>query len=146
MNKDNFNTTKVVLMTAPVAVTGDTTSGACALAGYESASFFVAFGADATPPDAPTNYWHCKLTECATVAGSYTDVAAGDIIGHTANTFGLVNSATDDEKVYGLGYKGRMPFVKVELIEEGAVSSIACVFAVLGHPADAPVGNVVQAS
>ncbi len=143
INKDIFNNIKVVSMTTPVATSADAESGACALAGYASAAFYVYMGADATPPDTATNLWSFRLLECATVGGSYTAVADADVIGATTNSFGIVNDAAEDNAVYGLGYKGSQPFVKVDIIETGAVSTILGVFAVLGHPSIAPTGQVV---
>lgn len=145
INQDNFSTHKVVGLTAPVAITGDTTSGACDLQGFASATFYVYFGADTTPPDG-SNYWACKLTECDTSGGSYTDVAAADVIGSTANAFGVVNSGSEDEAVYALGYKGSKRYVKVVVDETGTVSTTVAVFAVLGDPAITPAGNTVQGS
>jgi hypothetical protein len=146
INKDNFNNIKIAQALAPVAITGDTTSSAIDTLGYASCSCFVMFGADATPPDAATNLWDCYLTECDTSGGSYTTVDAADVIGSTTNAFGKVNSGTEDELTYGLGYKGSKRYLKIVINETGAVSTIASAFAVLGHPATAPVDNTVQGS
>ena len=149
MRHDNFSDTQIAQMLAPQAITGDTTTAAAALTGFDSATFNVAFGADATPPDAATNLWNCYLTECDTVGGSYTTVADADCIdGTTApvNAFGKVNSGSEDELTYSLGYKGTKPFVKIEINETGAVSTIAYAWANLGHPHKAPVSNTVQGS
>lgn len=147
--KGLFSRLGLQLLHAPAACSADTTSAAADLKGYEGAVFAVAYGADATPPDGTTNYWHCKLTECDTIDGSYTDVADSDIENGTVpdNAFAFCQSASEDNKIYAIGYIGRMRFVKVELIEEGAVSLAGVtIIAILGHPHTAPPSGGITVS
>jgi len=52
-------------------------------------------------------YWNCKIQSSATSDGSFTDLEADDYIvspSETASTtFGLVNSAADDDDLYSIG-------------------------------------------
>lgn len=147
----NFDKIKVDLLHPPAALSADLVCTACDLLGFNSASFFVLYGADATPPDGTTNYWHCKLTECDEVGGTYTDVADADTVPLTGvtpdNAFGFCQSASEDNSIYGIGYIGSKRFIKVEVIEEGTVSLAGvAVIAVKAHAADVPVANVQQGS
>lgn len=122
MYKDVFNEVKIEQLLAPVVRTATTTSSACGLAGYEGAMFSVLFGVSADTLSASVT-WDCKLTECATSGGSYTDVAAADVIGHTSNAFGAIDDMSEDAAVYSLGYKGTKAYVKVVVTATGSHSS-----------------------
>ena len=142
---DNFSTHKVVLAEVPAAITGTATSDTIDLLGFNSVTCYVAFGADTTPPDG-SNYWTCTIHESDAASSGFAAAAAGDVIGNTANAFGVVNSGDDDNAIYALGYKGTKRYLRIVVTETGAVSTTICAFAVLGNASDGPVSNTVQGS
>lgn len=118
MYRDVFNRTLIEQLTDPAVSSASVTSAACDLAGCEGVMFSVSFGESGDTLSGSVK-WDCKLTECATSGGSYTDVAAADVIGNTTNQFGLVDAAADDDAVYSLGYKGSKRYVKVVVTKTG---------------------------
>tara|TARA_R110000851_G_scaffold149524_1_gene290075 strand:+ start:151 stop:534 length:384 start_codon:yes stop_codon:yes gene_type:complete len=97
-SKDGKNSKKVVPSILPVAATGNVTGVAVALAGFEAATVTLT----ATTASVAGTF---KLTECATVGGTYTDVAAAGIIG----TQGV---AIVEDNIVSLGYIGVLGFIK----------------------------------
>ena len=122
MYRDVFNRVKIEQLLAPVVCTTTQTSSACGTAGYEGAMFSVLFGTSADTLCAACA-WDCKLTECATSGGLYTDVAAADVIGAASDAFGSVNDASEDDAIYSLGYKGTKAYVKVVVTVTGTHAS-----------------------
>jgi hypothetical protein len=92
----------------PVVVTDNTaqTSAAIDRQGYDAVEFLINLG---TLADADTTV-AVKLTECDTSGGSYTDVAAADLLGTTTEAGFQFD---DDGEVRKLGYVGIKRFVKV---------------------------------
>lgn len=107
-----------VSLTAPATVTAAVTSTACDVSGYEGAAFGVHFGVSGDTLSASV-YWTCKLQECATEAGSYTDVVTADIQIGSTNSFGLIDSLSEDAEIYWIGYGGSKPYVKVVVTPTG---------------------------
>ena len=144
MNKDIFNAVKKEQILDPAVATATVTSSACDLQNYESADFSVSFG-ESGDTLSGTVKWDCKLTECDTEGGSYTDVAAADIIGASSNAFGLVDAAADDDEIYTLGYKGTKQFIKVVVTGTGTHTNgtIIGIYASKGHKRESSVGNLV---
>lgn len=68
-----------------------------------------------------------SLTECATVGGSYTAVAAADIIpgstGSGANGAVFDTTAAHDQAMFFFGYRGVMEFIKVVVTASGSPST-----------------------
>jgi len=130
-----FTETSTKPMTAPVNSTATVTSSAVDVSGYTGSKFHVYYG-DSADTLAADLCWTAKLTECATESGTYTDVAVGDVIGADANSFGLVNAPTEDQKIYSLGYQGTCDFVKVVVTATGTHSSGTpiAIFCELGLP------------
>lgn len=124
MLKDLKNNVKVVPSILPQTATGNVTGSAIDLAGYESC--FVSL--TATTASVGGTF---KLTECATTGGTYTDVAAADIIG----TQGV--AIVEDGNV-SLGYIGNLGFLKPVFTHSasGNINSDA----VLGCPHISPTG------
>ena len=123
-SKDLKNCLKVVPSILPVAATGDQTGVAVALAGYESATVTLT----ATTASVGGTF---KLTECATSGGTYTDVAAADVIG----TQGV---AVVEDGTVSLGYIGSLGFIKAVFTHsaDGVISADA----ILGHALLEPTG------
>lgn len=97
-SKDGKNSKKVVPSILPVAASGNVTGVAVALAGFEAVTATLT----ATTASVAGTF---KLTECATVGGTYTDVAAADIIG--AQDVAIV-----EDNTVSLGYIGVLGFIK----------------------------------
>ena len=146
MHTDFFNGIKPELLTVPANKTATVTSSECDLTGYDGASFLVLFGTSGDALGAAL-YWSCKLQESDTSGSGFTDVAADGIVGSTANAFGVVNAAADDDAVYGLGYKGKDKIVRVVVTATGvhAAGTIIGILA-LKKPMTEPDGPTVLGS
>jgi len=132
--RDLYNSYKVAPAFGPVA----RPSGAgiaVDLQGYEGALFVFQSGAMGST--AATYTW--KLTECDTSGGSYTDVAAGDVLGGPVVFDQSVGADANATKK--LGYIGTKRYVKVYCTEatSGSPTSIIGATAILGRPRHAPV-------
>ena len=94
--------------------------------GFEAATIVFASGTF-TVQEAPDNG--------SGAAGTFTDVAATDLIG-TVPTI----AATDDNKVSRVGYRGKKRFIRVNMAETVTFTShIHAVIVVLGAAATVPV-------
>jgi hypothetical protein len=103
------------------------------LAGYEGAVVEVTAGVIAT---GTTPLYTFGVRECDTIGGSYTVVAAADLVG-SAITFG----PSDAHKVKTIGYIGSKQFIRVDLETVGGTPSTGGVFTgnvILGLPRHAP--------
>jgi len=129
--------TKVAIkpLYAPVVATTAVTSSALDVSGYDGVTLHVYYG-DSADTLAAELYWSAKIKECATENGTYTDVAADDILGAPSNEFGLINAPTEDQNIYSIGYNGSQPFVKVVVTPTGvhASGTEIGIFAALGLP------------
>jgi hypothetical protein len=96
------------------------------LAGYEGAVVEVTAGVIAT---GTTPLYTFGVRECATLGGSYTVVAAADLIGD-AITFG----PSDDNTVKTIGYIGSKQFIRVDLETVGGTPGTGGLF----------TGNVIK--
>lgn len=103
------------------ARTTTTTGNAVDLGAHNGCVVWVATGAvtDGT--------YTVSLTECATVGGSYTAVAAADIIpgstGSGANGAVIDTTAAHDNAMFFFGYRGTMEFLKVVVTVSGSPST-----------------------
>ena len=133
--RDLYNSYKVAPAFGPVARPAGA-GVAVDLQGFEGALFVFQSGAMGAV--AATYTW--KLTECATSGGSYTDVAAEDVLGGPTVVFDQAVSA-DANMAKKLGYIGKKQFIKVSSTEStaGVPTSIIGASAVLGRPRHAPV-------
>jgi len=133
MNLDLKNNVSTVPSILPIAATANATGVAVALAGFESAV------ANLTATTASVG-GTVKLTECATVDGTYTDVAVLDTIVTAGKTYVLTTGiAIVEDATVSIGYIGVLGFIKVVFIHsaDGVVSGDV----VLGHPHLSPVGT-----
>jgi hypothetical protein len=128
MQKDLKSLINVQKSLAPAAVTATATGSAVDTAGYESATVVLDVGTITDGTHTP------KLTECATTGGSYTDVAAADLLGSFA---ALATGVT--QKV---GYIGSKQFLKVVVTVAGspATGGVYGGLIVLSHARHNPAG------
>jgi hypothetical protein len=110
--KDQYNVLHGIPTIHPAAQTTSITGSGVDLLHYQGATIFV-------PVGAYTSYKHvCALYECATAAGSYTDVADADILGTEPTISGVSNT------LYTFGYKGGKRFVKLNTTGTGSGSGV----------------------
>jgi len=133
--RDLYNSYKTVPAFGPVARPAGA-GIAVDLQGFEGALFVFQSGAMGAV--AATYTW--KLTECDTSGGSYTDVAAEDMLGGLTVVFNQAVGG-DASAAKKLGYIGKKQFIKVFSTEStaGTPTSIVGASAVLGRPRHAPV-------
>jgi hypothetical protein len=117
----------VVAAVVPAVLIATNTSAAIDLQGFDSAAVIINTGAivgagNFTP----------KLTECDTSGGTYTDVAAADLIG----TF---PSALAAASVYKVSYVGSKRYVKTVLTLNSGTSIAASVVIAKGRAGQKPV-------
>ncbi len=106
--RDLHNNISVVQVFNPATRTAATTSAEIDAQGYNSLTVVFAVGLSGDTLSGSV-YWTLKLTECDTSGGTFTDVAAADIIGSTNI---VIDSSSEDETAYKIGYKGSKRFVK----------------------------------
>jgi len=108
------------------ARTATTTGNAVGVAGYESVTICVMTG---TVTDG-TGTW--SLTECATSGGTYTAVAAADLIGTPVVTD---TTAAHDTAGFVFGYRGVQPFIRVVCTMAGTTTGqVFSAGVLLSHP------------
>lgn len=107
------------------------------LQGFEGALFVFQSGAMGAV--AATYTW--KLTESNVVGGTYTDVAAADMLGGVTTVVFDQAVGADAAAAKKLGYKGSSRYIKVYSTEStaGTPTSIVGASAILGFPRHAPV-------
>lgn len=125
--REQVHNVKSALLTATATSTGTVTSAALDTIGFDAASIFFHYGATAPTP---TSY---GLTECDTSGGSYTAVAAADLI-DDAGTQAVSTT-------FRLGYVGKKRFIKGVVVQ--SASTILTITGLLGYPSIAQVDNNV---
>ena len=144
--RDNFSQIKHVLAVAPAARDATPSITGIDLRGFQSCVFEILTGAGGIT-FTTSNKIEWTLTECDTVDGSYTPVAAEYVqlqVGESYGAGGIVrahtaaHAAASSRKV---GYTGYKPFVKMVPVYGGehGEDTITAATAVLGHPLTAPV-------
>lgn len=128
----------VRLCQQPATLTGTTKCLMLDRAGFRSAVFLWAIGADAALDG--SNYWTPSLEESDTTADAdFTAVAAADIIN---NGLAVVDSTSEDSTVQIAEYRGSKRYVRLKLTETGTLSGPHCVVGLLGLPNSMPKGDV----
>lgn len=111
------------------------------LQGHEGALIIVSAGAIADGSGAVTLYTF-ELKECDTLAGVYTAVAAGDLLG-SEPSFEAITGATHEEKVSkSVGYIGSKRYLRIDLVAVPTTPGAGGTFSgevVKGKPRHAPV-------
>jgi len=125
--KDQHNKLNAVVALAPIAVTATNTSAAIDLQGYNSCEVFISCGVITG-----SAVFVPSMTECATSGGTYTAVAAADLINtpDTALTAGACSK---------IGYRGNKRYVKVVNTLSSGTSAILSVLVLRGDAANLPV-------
>lgn len=125
--KDEYSEYGIVQAVVPAAIAATTTSAAIDLQGYQAATAIISTGAVAGSGNITPSF-----TECATSGGTYTAVAATDLLG--SFTSPLVASS-----VYKVGYRGNKRYIKVVLTLNSGTSVVTGVAVILAEPANSPV-------
>jgi hypothetical protein len=131
--RDMHNNISVLHAITPAAVgtTGAANgklSGALDRRGFESVEFIYSSGASASVADTITPV----ILEGDTTNGSFTSVAAADLLGTEA---ALTLTAAKSGRV---GYNGNKRYLKIRLYGLGTATAIVAATAVLGAPAIRP--------
>ncbi|KEA07487.1 hypothetical protein [Rhizobium rhizogenes] len=126
-SRDLYDNIGVTLAVSPAVLTATNTSAAIGLAGFESATVVITAGAIAG-----SGNFTPKLTHSDTSGGTYTDVAASDLLG----SFPTVLVA---DTAYKVGYKGAKAFIKTVLTLNSGTSIAASAVIVKSHARSKPV-------
>jgi hypothetical protein len=131
--RDMHNNISILHAISPQAVgttgiAGGKLSGALDRRGFESVEFIYSSGASASVADTITPV----VYEGDTTNGSFTSVAAADLVGTKAP---LTLSAAKSGKV---GYVGSKRYLKLRLYGTGTATAVVAAVAVLGNPAIRP--------
>ncbi len=113
--REIHNNLKIASLAVPAVRTTTLTSSAVDALGYESCEIVFHVG-DSGDTLSGVLLWTLSLTECATSGGSYTAVAAADVLvqGGTqgvTSTF-VIDAPTEDQLTVKFGYIGDLQFVK----------------------------------
>lgn len=127
MSLDLHSMIEVELFHLDAAVAADANGTGFDLTGYSAAEVIVYLGASGSFVD-DTATWDLELEECATLAGTYTDVAEADLIGALSGTtvgrFAHLNAAAEDELFYRVGYIGNLQFIRLHIEKTGAPDNL----------------------
>lgn len=142
--KDLHSKIKPIGTLLPIVVSATGNSGDIDLAGFDSAEILILAGIDAGSGLGASHNLAFTLTHAdddgTGAAGSYANVAAGDVIGVTPSS-GVVltiDSTDEDDLLYRIGYVGGKRFIKLTWTETGTVSMPMAVVVIKGDPLDAP--------
>jgi len=107
--------------------------------GFEAAELLVHVG-DSGDTLSGSLYWTIKLQENdVDTAGTYADVAAGDIIGPNQGL--VIDAPAEDQRIVRIGYKGKKKWLRALLTQTGTHTNgtpLGAVF-ILGSPAVRPI-------
>lgn len=112
--RDLYNNINVVQVANPATATNTVTSSAIDLQGYNSCTVLISVGQSGDTLSGSV-YWTLKLTESVDDS-SYTDVAASDMLGSQT---AVIDSSSEDEAVYKLGYVGSKRYLKAVATKTG---------------------------
>lgn len=144
--KDTHSCINPVLIQSQT-ISADTNGTTIDLQGYRDCDVLVYVGTSASL-DA-SNYWSLELEEAdesswgSDTAGTFSDVAEANMIepvaGTTVGRFALVDSTSEDDAVYRVGYIGGKRFIRV--VHNATSSPGSTQFltvAIKGNPVDFP--------
>jgi len=139
-NREQSTDIKFATAIVPAVATATVTSAAISLAGYDAATVLFDIGNSADTLSGSV-FWTLSLTECDTVGGTFTAVAAGDVAGG-ANSY-VIDAPSEDSRVVTFGYTGSKPFIKGVVTKTGTHSSGTPIgiLSALGLASNAPVAN-----
>ncbi len=138
--RDGKSSFKVANSLLPIAakITADGTGIGVNRTGFESALMILTMGVPLTTLGGSV-YWVIHFQECATdVAGSYTDIAAADLLGGV--NLITVNADGEASRSISRAYIGSKPWVRILCIGVGTNTNGTPMSGVviLGLPAHAP--------
>ena len=143
--KDLYNNIAAAQVLAPVSISATQSAVEVDLKDCNSAVFYWLTGIEAGTLAANLG-WSLTMTHAdddgTGIAGSYSNVAAGDVQGATPSSGVVVtlNDAADDVTLYKIGYIGGKRFVKLLITEIGSTTGMPQALLVLmGHLRDAPI-------
>jgi hypothetical protein len=131
-SRDLHNNVKVTVGTAPIALTGNTTTNAATIdtQGFESLEIVIQSGVITDGTETPSFY-----EGDASNMSDESVIAATDLIGTMA-----AFAATDDGQIRKIGYKGNKRYVRVKLTGSGQTTGgLFSVLYIQGHAKNAPV-------
>lgn len=139
-NREMVNNLKVTQVFVNANRTATTTSDAIGLAGYDAATVIFDIGNSADTLSGSV-YWTLSLTESDTSGGSYTAVAAADVVGWNGAATYVIDAPAEDSLAVKVGYIGSKPFIKAVATATGTHSTGTPIgmVSVLGLPSHAPV-------
>lgn len=125
--RDIANNIGAVQAVAPAVLSATDTSAAIDLLGFGSAAVVVNTGAIVSAGD-----FTAKIQECDTSGGTYTDVAATDLVG----TFPATLLA---DSVVKVGYVGNKRYLKTVITKNSGTSIAAGAVVIKGNAQSRPV-------
>ncbi|KPL08307.1 hypothetical protein AMJ86_01125 [bacterium SM23_57] len=134
-SRDNFNSFESCLMTVPATKTSTVTSSPVDVSTFNSVTICFIFGASGDTLSG-TVYWTCKITECDTYNGIFTDVTDAETInGTTPSNSIVVDASGEASKAYKLGYTGNAKYLKGVVTATGThtYGTPIAIMAVLGN-------------
>lgn len=140
--RDLHNNIKTVTSLVPATRTADANGTGVDTSGFESVEAVVALGQSGDTLSGSVKL-DLELEE-SDDDSTYTDVALADMIGGvSAGNFGTIDAATEDEKIYRVGYRGRKKYVRPVLNFTGThTNGIPCAaMVILGNPRHAPASG-----
>jgi hypothetical protein len=142
--KDLHSNIKPVSVIHAIVVSETGNSGDIDLAGFNSAEFIIDAGVDAGTGLSADHKLVFTLQHAddngSGAAGTYGDIATGDVLGVTpaSNVVLTIDSTDEDNTLYRFGYVGGKRFVKLTWTETGTVSMPMSIMVIKGDPLDAP--------
>lgn len=145
--KDNYNNLEITQAIFPVLILDATVPSAAEvdLQGFNSATVEISVGLKSADTGTITFTLTHADDDGTGSAGSYSNVAAADVLGVTPSSGVVFTIDLDDDDttslVQKIGYVGGKRFIKITVAEVGsnATGVIAGVNVVKGHALDAPV-------
>lgn len=134
--RDMHNNISVLTAVTPAAVgttgiAGGKLSAAIDRRGFDTVEFVYMAGGSASVADTITPV----VYEGDTTTGSFTSVAAGDLLGTEA----ALTLTTAAGKVGKVGYRGNKRYLKIRLYGTGTATAVVSATAILGKPSQAKV-------
>lgn len=136
--KDLYNKIEVVSVLDPITVSATATYTDIDLQGFNSAVILIHMGVDAALDG--SNYWTFTLQDSAD-GTTYANVETADMLDLTV-TSGVVltvDSTSEDNTVYKIGYVGGKRYLQLVATETGTLSGPMAITLIKGDPEIAPV-------
>jgi hypothetical protein len=145
MLHDNLSKAMIEQAAGPENRTATLTGDTIDMAGCGACFFVFCIGVSADTLSGSV-YWTCSLTESAISDSAFGDVADADIIGPTTNDV-VIDSDTEDDACYVIGYKGSKRYVRPVITMTGSHGSGTplSIIAIKGHLATAPSATLPTA-